>query len=105
MIVRSVASLSLSVKSTAGVRVKYLSMTWAMMSAAPQAVWYGGRVNVSSGFMMANFGRMHSPPASRLRPPSSFVTTEPLLASLPAAGMVSTTPTGSIRVTGIFRVA
>ena len=73
-----------------------------MMSAAPQAVWYGGRVKVSSGFMMANFGRMHSPPASFLYQPSSFVMTEPLLASLPAAGMVSTTPTGRDSLTGSF---
>ena len=74
-------------------------MTWAMMSAAPQAVWYGGRVKVSSGFMIANLGRMHSAPASLLYQPSSLVMTEPLLDSLPAAGMVSTTPTGSISFT------
>ena len=73
-----------------------------MMSAAPHAVWYGGRVKVSSGFMMANFGLMHSPPASFLYQPSSLVITDPLLASLPAAGMVSTTPTGRDCVTGIF---
>ena len=71
-------------------------MTWAMMSDAPQAVWNGGSVKVSSGFMIANRGRMHSVSASRLYQPSSRVMTEPLLASLPAAGMVSTTPTGSI---------
>ena len=50
---------------------------------------------VSSGFITANFGRRMSPPAARLRFSGSRFTTlfgEP---SLPAAAIVSTTPTGS----------
>ncbi len=65
------------------------------MSASPHAVWNGGSVIVSSGFITANFGRSMSPPAARFRFSGSRLTTLFVDASLPAAAIVSTTPTGS----------
>ena len=86
--------LSMSVMSST--LPKYLSIVCIMMSVAPQAVWYGGRVNVRTGFMMANLGRQMLLPNPIFRSPSSFVITLASLISLPAAGMVSTTPTGRL---------
>ena len=63
------------------------------MSAAPEAVWKGGRVKVSSGLSRANFGLTASAWRERLRP-SSRVTTLAQELSEPAAAMVSTQPTG-----------
>ncbi len=65
------------------------------MSASPHAVWKGGRVMVSSGLRIANFGRRMSPPAPRLRFPGSRLMMLFVEPSLPAAAIVSTTPTGS----------
>ena len=92
--VNSSASISRSVTSTSFVLVRYRSYRWAMMSVMPQAVWKGGRVWVSAGFRMENFGRMASPEAPRLYMPFSLVMTESGLPSLPAAAMVNIVPTG-----------
>lgn len=71
-------------------------MMCAIMSATPAAVCSGGSVKVSSGFITANLGRRAlSVRSDILRMPSSLVITELPLPSLPAAGIVSTTPTGS----------
>ena len=64
------------------------------MSTAPHAVWNQGRVIVSSGFIIAKRGRNIFVLIDNLCIPASFVITEFPLASLPAAGIVSTTPTG-----------
>ena len=49
---------------------------------------------VSSGFIIAKRGRMRFVRHERLCRPLIFVITDEALASLPAAGIVSTTPTG-----------
>ncbi len=51
---------------------------------------------MSSGFMRANLGRITKAVYPRFSHPSSLVITELGLASLPAAGMVRTTPTGML---------
>ena len=47
----------LSVTGTGPTSQKKRSSRWQYMSVMPAAVWYGGSVNVSSGFMNASFGR------------------------------------------------
>ena len=47
----------LSVTGTAPTSSKKRSSRWQNMSVRPAAVWKGGSVKVSSGFMKANFGR------------------------------------------------
>ena len=47
----------LSVTGTAPTSSKKRSSRWQNMSVRPAAVWNGGSVNVSSGFMNASFGR------------------------------------------------
>lgn len=71
-------------------------MTWAIMSVTPAAVWYGGRVKVSSGSMKAMTGRCSSLERPRLSWHASLVMTAEALASEPAAGMVSTLATSSL---------
>lgn len=61
----------------------------------PHAVWYAPSVQVNSGFNIENLGRMISPLADHFNKFSSFVITDPLEPSLPAAEIVSTVPTGS----------
>ena len=46
-----------SVTGTAPTSSKKRSSRWQNMSVMPAAVWNGGSVNVSSGFMNASFGR------------------------------------------------
>ena len=46
-----------SVTGTAPTSSKKRSSRWQYMSVIPAAVWNGGSVNVSSGFMNASFGR------------------------------------------------
>ena len=50
-------SARLSVTGTAPASSKKRSSRWQNMSVTPAAVWYGGSVKVSSGFMNASFGR------------------------------------------------
>ena len=57
----------------------------------------GGNVKVRRGFMIANFGLAMSLEYPSFRRPSSLVITLASLISLPAAGIVSTDATGSIR--------
>ena len=54
----------------------------------------GGIDSPVAAYMMAKRGMMHSSQISRFIHPSSLVTTDALEDSEPAAGMVSTTPTG-----------
>ena len=65
------------------------------MSTIPHVSWYFGSVYVSSGFIIANFGRIRSLPIPDLSCVSSSVSTAELLISLPAAEIVKTVPTGS----------
>lgn len=53
---------------------------------------------MSSGFIIANFGRMASPPAPRLSIPFSSVMTHLSEPSLPAAAIVGITPKGRASV-------
>ncbi len=66
----------------------------------PHAVWYAGKVQVSSGFKIENTGRMRSELMLRLSFPPSAEITASVEASLPVAAMVSTVPTGSASVMG-----
>ena len=52
-------------------------------------------MKVISGFITAKRGRTRSLPSPRFSPVSSSVSTDELLVSLPAAEIVSTTPTGA----------
>ena len=74
------------------------------MSVMPAAVWYGGSVKVSSGFMNASFGRWCSLPYPVFMPSASLLITVFFDASLPAAGMVRTTAMGSTFALGRFVV-
>lgn len=74
------------------------------MSVMPAAVWYGGSVKVSSGFMNASFGRWCSFPYPVFMPSASLLITVFFDASLPAAGMVRTTAMGSTFALGRFVV-
>ena len=47
----------MSVTGTDPTSSKKRSRRWQNMSVKPAAVWNGGSVKVSSGFMNANFGR------------------------------------------------
>jgi hypothetical protein len=50
-----------STSSAFGDAEKWFSMAWLIMSNVPQAVCQLDTVKASSGFMIANFGRMASP--------------------------------------------
>ena|GEM_PF-6623380 len=84
----------LSVTPTAGSPEKKRSMIWAIMSVTPAAVWYGGKVKVSSGSRKAMAGRMSSLVHPLLRPSASLLMTQELDASEPEAGMVTTAASG-----------
>ena len=66
------------------------------MSVMPDAVCHSGRVNVSSGFMIENLGRMKIEPFA----PSFCIVSSRVITALPepsepAAGIVSTVATGT----------
>ena len=65
------------------------------MSVTPQAACRAGSVAASAGSINANAGRFRSVFNPRLASAASSVRTAESLISLPAAGIVNTTPTGS----------
>ena len=93
MVLKSPSAIS-SVSMLPSTGVKYRSSVCIMISTMPQVSWYFGRVYVSSGFMMANFGLLKSVLIPAFLPVSSLVMTAESLISLPAAEIVRMTPTG-----------
>ena len=78
-------------------------MMWAIMSVTPAAVWYAGRVKVSSGSRNEMTGRLRSVLRPHLRCSSSLLITQELDPSEPEAGMV-TTQAVSMRAAGTARL-
>ena len=68
-------------------------MTWMKASTTPLATWVSGRVNVSVGSRMENFGNVSGLMTEYFE--CWYVTTAPMFISEPVAGRVSTTPNGT----------
>ena len=79
-------------------------MVCIMMSVIPAASWYLGRVAPRAGFTTAKRQRLQSVLMPAFLPMASLVSTAESLISLPAAGMVSTAPTGRDFLSGTFWV-